>query len=187
MGRLLREEAHIVFLGMVVLYGLPVGSVAQGCFGSGAAGTVGNIAFPCPSSTQCNNSRGSGLLGIPSLYFGWVEHPTGSTWAIQRQASTGTAPWPLKGWWFEATKEVALDKGFGLLISGGVFLHRRTSGTWFTSPLTRSFDFEIPSYDWWFVDGLVKGCVSGPLELLVGLRWDHTSTRVDYSDNTSDD
>jgi hypothetical protein len=130
----------IVFLGMVLLYGLLEGSVAQGFFGSGAAWTVGNTAFPCSSSTQCNNSRGSGLPGIPSLYFGWVEHPTGSTWALQRRAPTGTAQWPLKVWWFEATKEVALDKGFSLLISGGVFLPRRTAGTWLTSPLTTSFD-----------------------------------------------
>jgi len=181
------KRLFIVFLGMMVLCGLPVGPVAQGFFATGTAAPVGNIPFADPGSTLCSNSMGSGLLSMPSLYFGWLEHPTGSTWALQRQASTGTAPWPLKGWWFEATKEVALDQGFGLLVSGGVFLPRRTSGTWFTSPLTRSFDFEIPSYNWWFVDGLVKGCVSGPFEILVGLRWDHTSTRVDYSDNTSDD
>jgi hypothetical protein len=172
---------------MVVLCGLPVGSVAQGFLATGAAATLGNIPFAHPGVTQCSGSPRSGLLSMPSLYFGWLEHPTGSNWALQRQASTGTAPWPLKGWWFEATKEVPLDQGYSLLISGGVFLPRRTSGTWVTSPLTRSFDFEIPSYDWWFVDGLAKCWVSGPLELLVGLRWDHTSTRVDYSDNTSDD
>lgn len=181
------KRLFIVFVGMVLLCGLPVGPVAQGFFATGTAASLNNIPLAYPGSTLCSDSPGSGLMSMPSLYFGWLEHPKGSTWALQRQASTGTAPWPLKGWWFEATKEVALDQGFSLLISGGVFLPRRTAGTWFTSPLTTSFDFEIPSYDWWFVDGLAKGCVSGPIELLAGLRWDHTSTRVDYSDNTSDD
>ncbi len=177
----------IVLLRMVLWYALSVGTAAQGFVGPGIAADLGNFPFRCSGGAFCGDGTEAGLISMPKLYFGWLEHPNGSTWALQRQGSTGTAPWPLKGWWLEATKEIALNQDFGLLISAGVFFPRRTSGTWFTTPLARSFDFEIPSYDWWFVDGLVKGCASGPLEFLAGLRWDHTSTRVDYSDNTSDD
>ena len=42
------KRVFIVFLGMVVLCGLPVGPVAQGFFATGTAATVGNIPFPCP-------------------------------------------------------------------------------------------------------------------------------------------
>jgi hypothetical protein len=82
------KRVFIVFLGMVVLCGLPVGPVAHGFFATGTAATVGNIPFSYPGSTPCSKSPGSGLLSMPSLYFGWLEHPTGSTWALQRQAST---------------------------------------------------------------------------------------------------
>jgi hypothetical protein len=104
----------IVFVGLVVLCGMPVGPVAQGFFATGTAATLGNIPLAYTGSTLCSDSPRSALMSMPSLYFGWLEYPTGSTWALQRRASTGTAQWPLKGWWFEATKEVALDQGFSL-------------------------------------------------------------------------
>ena len=37
------------------------------------------------------------------------------------------------------------------------------------------------------MDGLVRGRVSSNFDILAGFRWDHTSTRVKYSDNTDDD
>ncbi len=37
------------------------------------------------------------------------------------------------------------------------------------------------------MDGLVRGRVSNNFDVLAGFRWDHTSTRVKYSDNTDDD
>jgi hypothetical protein len=124
---------------------------------------------------------------MPTLYFGWLNHPTGSVWALQRQNSTGTAQWPLKGFWLGATKDITLDGGFGLLVSGGVFLPRRAEGSWVRSPDSATFGFEIPSYEWWNLDGMAKIPISGNFDLLCGVRWDHKSTRVDYTDNTSDD
>ncbi len=103
-------------------------------------------------------------------------------------ASKGQQRGRSEAFWLGATKEVTYDAGPGFLVSGGILVPRRVEGAWFSSPdTTQRFPFEIPSYDWWYVDGLVKACVPGNLELLAGFRWDHTSTRVDYSDNTTDD
>ncbi len=181
------SKFRLVFVGVVVWWGLCVGPVAQGFVDDGTALSFGHFPLLYPTGTSCRSGTEPGLLSMPSLYFGWLDQPRDSTWALQRRTSTGTAPWSLKGFWLEATEEVPLDQGLGLLVSGGVFFPGQASGTWYTTPLSRSFDFDIPSYDWWFVDGLVEGRVSGPIDLLAGVRWDHTSTRVDYSDNTSDD
>ncbi len=170
----------VLLVGITLLWGLPIGAFAQGFFGAGGP-------FPFPVDASLGSGAGSGLLSVPSLYVGWLEHPRGSTWSLQRVVSTGTAPWPLKGFWFGAAKDVTLPGGFGIIASGGIFVPWRTRGTWYPSPAGRSFSFEIPYYNWWNVDGLVKCPVAGPFEFLAGFRWDHTSTRVEYNDNTSDD
>jgi hypothetical protein len=177
----------IMVITVVALWGLPSSGFTQAFFDAGKPTSLGGLPFPVPKSASCVNGAGSWLMNMPSLYVGWLEHGDGSSWALQRQASKGTATWPLKGFWFEATKEVALDTGPGLLVSGGVFVPSRSAGTWSSVPGSGAFAFDIPSYDWWFVDTLAKARVSGNFELLAGFRWDHTSTRVDYSDNTSDD
>ena len=128
-----------------------------------------------------------GSPGASNVYFDWTEPSKGSIWALQRPTYTGTAAWPLRGFWLGASKDISLGDGFGALISGSVFFPRRSAGTWRDEPLTRTFDFEIPSYDWWSIDGLAKCSVAGDAEVLAGFRWDHTSTRVKYSDNTDDD
>jgi hypothetical protein len=130
---------------------------------------------------------GSGLAKPLSIYFGWLEHRQGSTWALERQQSTGTAPWPLRGWWLGASTDVALGNRFGVLLSGSILFPQRGAGTWFTDPVATSFDFEIPQYDWLALDGLARGAICGGLDILAGFRWDHTSTRVEYSDDTRDD
>ncbi len=172
---------------VTALWGAPSPGIGLGPFSAHGPASLTGLPFSFPSNMSCNSGDGSGLLSMPSLYFGWIEHQRGSVWALERQATTGTAAWPLRGFWFGATKEVSLDAGPGFLVSGGVFVPRRVTGTWFTSPETSAFSFEIPSYDWWYVDGLVKGRVCEDFELLAGFRWDHTSTRVNYSDNTTDD
>jgi hypothetical protein len=136
------------------------------------------------------DSQGQGFMGItgtPKVYFGWTEHAKGSIWALNRQTSTGTAAWPLRGFWLGASKDLTLGDGFGVLISGSVFFPRRSAGTWREEPGPRTFDFQIPQYDWWTLDGLAACRITGATSLLAGFRWDHTSTRVNYSDNTFDD
>jgi hypothetical protein len=181
------KKLYVLLLAVAVLWGLPLGGLAQGSFNAGIPAGVGGLSFPFSNWSSCANGTMSGLTSMPILYFGWLEHSGGSSWALQRQASKGTATWPLKGFWFGATKEVTFDAGPGFLLSGGTFVPRTVDGRWFSPPGMGSFSFEIPSYDWWYVDGLVKARVPGNFELLAGFRWDHTSTRVDYSDNTSDD
>jgi hypothetical protein len=177
----------VLLLTVAVLWGLPSGGSAQGLLHAGIPTDPSGLSFPFSSRSSCANGTTSSLTSMPILYFGWLEHSDGSSWALQRQASKGTATWPLRGLWFGATKEVTVDAGHGLIASGGIFVPRRVEGRWFSTPGTGAFSFDIPSYDWWYVDGLVKARVPGNFELLAGFRWDHTSTRVDYSDSTSDD
>jgi hypothetical protein len=182
------KKLYAVLMGMVVLWAFAADTPAQGFLGGESAPRL-NGFFPRWPGSVCNagDTQASGLTRPPSVYLGWLEHSKGSTWSLQRQQSIGTAPWPLRGFWLGASKDFALDDCFGVLISGSAFFPQRSAGTWFADPLGRSFDFEIPSYDWWSLDGLVKSRISGNLEFLAGFRWDHTSTRVNYSDNTVDD
>jgi hypothetical protein len=124
---------------------------------------------------------------MPRVYVGWLEQSKGSTWAIERPASIGTAAWPLKGLWLGATEEFKRCDGIGLLVSGSLFIPRHSSGTWLPSPQGENYTFEIPSHEWWSIGGLVTTRVSGAFELLGGLRWDRSSIRVAYRDNTHDD
>ncbi len=157
----------VLLVGMVVVWGLCSEVSAQGLFGN--ASTPGSGGFPCTWE--------SGATGMPSIYVGWLDSPNGSTWAIQRnKQSTGTAPWSLKGLWLGATKDFNGCNGLGFVVSGSIFVPQRASGTWALSPGSYSVDFNIPSYDWWSVDGLVTSRISGACELVAGFRWDHTST-----------
>jgi hypothetical protein len=181
------KSFRILLVAVAIMCVFPFSGFAQGFFGTGMPTGFNGLSFPSSNSSACVNDVTSALTSTPTLYFGWLEHQDRSSWALQRGASKGTATWPLRGFWFGATKDVTFDAGPGILVSGGIFVPRRVEGAWFSSPDTTSFPFEIPSYNWWYVDGLVKARVPGNLELLAGFRWDHTSTRVDYSDNTSDD
>jgi len=182
------KKLSAVLVGVLVVWGLAANAPVLGFFG-----TDGISGIPSFSSnwgrgvcdTKCDPGRG--LMAAPTLYVGWLEHRKGSTWALKRSDETGTASWPLKGLWLGISKDVACDRGFGLILSGSVFIPRKSAGAWFTQPLTSTFDFDIPSYEWWSADGLAKFRVAGDVDLLAGLRWDHTSTRVSYIDNTDDD
>jgi hypothetical protein len=175
----------LVFLCFVsILSASPMSAIAGGI----APGTGTSAAFSwtnpgCPAEQSSRNS----LFGKPNLYFGWLEYSRGSNWILQRQNMSSTASWPLKGFWLGATEEITLGDGLGLLAAGSVFFPRRSAGTWYASPATGTYDFEVPSYDWWSLDLLAKYSVSGAFDLLAGFRWDHTSTRLKYSDNTVDD
>jgi len=151
-----------VLVGMLALSGLPAHIQAQAWIGS---------------------------PGTSSVYLGWTEHSKGSVWALRRptQGLIGTAAWPLSGFWLGACKDLVLSDDFGVLISGSVFFPKLSAGTWREEPGPRTFDFEIPQYDWWTLDGLATCRVAGATSLLAGFRWDHASTRVNYSDNTDDD
>ena len=145
----------------------------------------------CAVAADSQGQGFGGITGTPKVYFGWTEHSNGSTWALNRHTSTGdstgNAAWPLRGFWLGASKDLAIGDSFGFLVFGSVFLPQRSSGTWREEPGPRTFDFEIPQYDWWSIDGLAKCSLTGGAEVLAGFRWDHTSTRVNYSDNTDDD
>ena len=146
------------------------------------------VAFGLCAVAADSNAQGIiEITGTPKVYFGWVEHSKGSVWSLHRQTSTGTAAWPLRGFWLGASKDLTVGDSLGILLSGFVFFPKRSAGTWYEEPLTRTFDFEIPSYDWWSIDGLAKCRIGGGADVLAGFRWDHTSTRVNYSDNTDDD
>ena len=155
------------------------------CPGVSAQGFLGETA--CSGAGCFPGLWGSGGIGMPTVYVGWLDYSKGSTWELQRVGSAGTASWPLKGLWLGATKEFTSCEDIGFLISGSVFVPRRSHGTWVESPRVTDFDFDISSYQWWSIDGLVTKRISGSFELLAGLRWDHTSTRIHYNDDTSDD
>jgi hypothetical protein len=180
------KRAYVVVAVLIAAWSLPSANPARGFPGMGGTSVPGGLPFGYGSTVSCTGAD-TGLLKGLTVNLGWLEERDGSKWALQRQTSTGTATWPLRGLWAQATEELTFDKTFGLMVSGGIFVPRHAGGAWYSSPGTRSFDFEIPSYDWWSVDGIVKARVSGGFELLGGFRWDHTSARVDYSDNTSDD
>jgi len=177
-----------ILMGMAVLWALPAAAFAQGFLGGNGTPGIGSFPFNW-SNGACGaqNAAECGLPGTLRLYAGWLDHPNGSVWALQRPDSTGTAAWPLRGLWFGASTDLSVDGGLGLIISGSVFLPQRRAGTWIQTPADNPFDFDIPSYDWWSVDGLAKYPATGSFAVLAGFRWDHTSIRVDYSDNTSDD
>ena len=178
----------VVLMGVVMLWFVPASALAQGLFGHGGGSGLTGFLFPRMSGmvSGCNTPEPS-LMGTPSVYLGWLEHPTGASWALQRVDSTGTAPWPLKGFWLQVTDDFTFRDGLGLSLSGSVFFPKRSAGAWVNSPVPESVGFEIPSYEWWSLDALVTQRLLGSLELVAGFRWDHTSTRVDYSDNTFDD
>jgi hypothetical protein len=171
------KRVRVLLLGLVVCWGFSAQVSAQGFFSDNAGSSAS--ALPC--------AWGSGGFGTPSIYVGWLEHPQGSTWVIQRELRTGTAPWPLKGLWLSASEEVVGCDGLGLLVAGSVFVPQRASGTWLQSPIPGAAPFDIPSYEWWSIDGLLTSRISGSFQLLAGVRWDHTSTRVDYTDHSDDD
>jgi hypothetical protein len=176
----------IILVGVVMVWGLPGADSARGFPGMDGTPALRGLPAGYPSNVACTGS-GPGIMGGYGVNLGWLEQRDGSIWALERQTSTGTATWPLKGFWVQATEELTFDRRFGLLVTTGFFIPRRMSGTWISRPSGATFGFDIPSYDWQFVDGIIKAGVSGGFDILAGFRWDRTSTRVDYSDNTSDD
>jgi hypothetical protein len=179
------KKSFAALIGIVIV-GLAAVTTAQGFFPLHGMTSLDGSSFGFPPNFL-GGKTGSPYTGVPSLYFGWLEDPNGAVWALKRQASEGTAQWPLKGIWLGMTGDFTLSNGSGLLLSGGVFLPRRGEGAWISRPAGTEFGFEIPSYDWWYADATAKAYVWGQFEFLAGFRWDHTSVRVDYSDNTSDD
>ncbi len=178
----------LLMLTLMVLVQVPQGISAQELGVSRAeSGFSGFSCFGVNGKGGFKGCGGPSLFSLPTLYVGWLQDPKGTTWTLQRPTSSGTAPWPLRGIWLGATKDLPVSEDFGFLVSGGFFIPRRSSGTWYTTPAAATFLFDIPSYDWWSADGLVKRRVSGSFEVLAGLRWDHTSTRVNYSDESFDD
>jgi hypothetical protein len=178
----------IVLVGMVALWLLPVRVSAQGMLGTGGTTSFAALPFSWPSNVAgCNNPSASGIFGMPNVYFGYLTHPRGSTWTLRRNTLTATAAWTLKGYWLGATEDLTLGDRLGLLVGGSAFFPQHSRATWHTDPATTPFDFDVRSYEWWTVDGLAKGRVSDSFDVLAGFRWDHTSTRVRYSDNTDDD
>lgn len=175
-----------VFFWSLVFCFTAAAGCAQGLWDAGRMAAGAALPLQFPGGSRYGNVQGFAWPGLPTFYFGRLEHSTGSSWTLKRESASGTAQWPLKGFWLGAEKDVALDGRFGILVSGGIFLPQRSRGAWFESPPSRYYSFEIPHYEWWYLDGTVKASVSGPLELLLGFRWDHTSTKVDYSDNTRD-
>lgn len=177
----------ILLVGIVLLWGLPGADSARGFLGIDGTEAVERLPFSFPSYADSTGSVPASQSDF-IVNLGWMEQRDGSIWALERQTSTGTATLPLRGFWFQVTRELAFDKGgLGILASAGVLIPQRLSGTWITRPSGATFGFDIPSYNWGFVDGIVKVSVPGGLDILAGLRWDHISTRVNYSDNTSDD
>lgn len=180
------KKLFAVLVTAVIVWGLP---------GVGAAQAIPGMERITGLFGQPASYRGNGgcddtdrrLTSEFSVYYGWLEQREGSVWALQRQQATGTAAWPLRGSWLQATEELTFDNSYGLVVSGGIFFPKRPSGTWYSVPAAGSFDFDIASYHWGFLDGLAKVRVSGGLDILGGFRWDRTSVRVDYSDNTTDD
>ncbi|MEW6531657.1 MAG: hypothetical protein AB1473_12520 [Thermodesulfobacteriota bacterium] len=176
------------FAVMVGLWFVFTGASAQAFLGYDATPAASGLIVGSPERMgEPWDTAGRGVIGAPTLYFGWLDHLQGSRWALQRQESTGIAPWPLRGWWLGASTEFPLGNRFGALLSGSIFFPQRSDGRWFTEPVDRAFDFEVPQYDWLSLDGLAKGRICRGVEILAGFRWDHTSTRVEYSDDTRDD
>jgi hypothetical protein len=161
---------------------------AQLAFGGGGtphSAQGGESLFP--PSCGAGSNLVPGLSNPLNLYVGWLDHAKGNTWTLQRQQSSGTASWPVRGWWLGASTDFALSYPIGVLVAGYVFFPQRSAGTWYEDPPSRSFDFEVPSYDWWTVEGFLTGSLCGNLEILAGFRWNHTSIRINYSDFTDDD
>jgi hypothetical protein len=182
----------VALAAMVILCVAQAGAFAQGFPGSfGPQGAGGQFPGAAGNIRPYNGCARPGCWGVPAFYVGWLEHSRGSTWTIhsQRQAAsaTATAPWALKGLWLEVAEDLNFGNCYGALVSAGVFLPQSSSGTWRRSFPVDEVEFTVPSYEWWQLEGLVTRRVSGPLELVAGLRWDRTSVRVNYVDRTLDD
>jgi len=186
-GRSLKKFA-VLFAGVVALWVFAGDTSAQGFLGSYGTSNLTGLSFRWPNSVcDAVGNPECGLMTTPRMYFGRLEHYKGSRWALERQLSTGTAPWPLRGFWLGASKDFTLDNGLGFLICGSVFFPQPSAGAWYTEPSATTISFQIPSFDWWSLDCLGKCRISGNLEFLAGFRYDHMSTRVNYSDITDDD
>ncbi len=122
MNPLRREVLYEKFSHASYCYGCnvraPFSGFAQGVFGTGISTGLSGLSSPSSNRSACINDVPFGLTSMPIVYFGWLEHMDGSSWALQRQASKGTATWPLRGFWFGATKEVTFDAGPGFIVSG---------------------------------------------------------------------
>ncbi len=161
---------------------------ADGFLGSMAPSNIGFLPIFGPGGIRgARCEPGWGILGKPQVYLGRLEQSVGSTWTLERSNSIATASWPLRGYWLGATTELAPIDNVGLLVAGSIFFPQREAGTWRPEPGGAVYDFRIPSHDWWSLDGLARIRVAGGFDALAGFRWDHTSVRVDYVDNTSDD
>jgi hypothetical protein len=140
-----------------------------------------------PAACGNRNPVSSDLSDPLSLYVGWLEHSKGNTWTLHHPQSNGIAPWPIRGIWLGASTHFVVNNPIGVLVAGYVLFPERTAANWYTEPAARSFDFEIPSYDWWAVEGFLTGNLCDNLRILGGFRWNHTSIRIHFSDSTDDD
>ncbi|MEW6113983.1 MAG: hypothetical protein AB1664_17750, partial [Thermodesulfobacteriota bacterium] len=122
-------------LGVVAVCVVCSGPSAQAFLGYDLTSGVPGIPVGLPQGFGDSWGRaGSGLARPLSIYFGWLDHLQGSRWALQRQESTGIAPWPLRGFWLGASTEFPLGNRFGALVSGSIFFPQRSDGRWFTEP-----------------------------------------------------
>ena len=136
----------ILLLGTLALCSLPADLSAQGGVANSISPALASPSFLCPGNVSPSENRPAGpVYGAPNLYVGWLEHSRGTTWIINRQNGSSIAQSPLKGFSIGITEEIMPEDRFGLLISGSVFLSQRGAGTWYTSPASSTFDFEIPS------------------------------------------
>jgi len=171
---------------MVAVLALLGANSARAFLGMNNGPAIGEFPAGYSGNVGCTNTD-PGITGDFDIAVGWLAQRDGSIWSLERQNSTGTATWPLKGLWVQSARELMFDRRYGLFVSTGFLIPQHMSGTWITRPSGVTFDFDIPSHDWWYVDGIVKARISDGFDILTGVRWDRTSTRVDYSDNTSDD
>lgn len=154
-------------------------------------------SLPGPGSAQDLSATGvarglfalpfrDGAVMSPRVYLGWLEHPTGMTLTMHRTNKDGVASWPVKGLWAGLETGLALSENLGLLVSGGVLLSQRASGNLLWSD-GRADAFHVEGYQAGHVQGLLSYQAAGPVQVLAGFRWDHSSTRLLYWDSTPDD
>lgn len=178
----------VLFLTAVIVVAVwPWYAVSQGFPGN--SGSADAFAHSLPGNDFCApySAADRRLSGFWEMDLGWLEHPKGSTIVLKRPSTISTASWPLRGAWTGAFADVQLGDTWGMLFSRGAISTQRGAGTWTTTSSPNTYGFDVPGYETWFLEGLLSRRAGRPVRLLAGVRWDHSSMRLLYSDDTYDD
>ncbi len=139
---------------------------------------------PAFAPSGCAASLPGGLEGRTARIngsVGWLEHPTGLTFANSlpelRGGIVNVRRTSLQGIWSSLTLSAGLFDGLTLEVTGAGLADRGSDGL-ITSNIGLTADFEGDGFEWGRLQSLVRYDVEGDLSLLAGLLVEKTAARL---------